>query len=74
MIRVYSVVCHSVCIFWTHNSMVEPHCSTFRIITAIFRVSESLGNLPYSVGHILIQIGETFALSNITIKQSSQIF
>ena len=24
---------------WTHNSIVEPHCSNFRIITAVFRVS-----------------------------------
>ena len=39
-------VCHSVCIFWTHYSMVEPHCSNFRIITAIFRLSE-LGILQY---------------------------
>ena len=28
--------------------MVEPHCSKFRIITAIFRVSEYLGFLPYT--------------------------
>ena len=26
-------VCHSVCIVWTHNSMVEPHSSNFRMIT-----------------------------------------
>ena len=26
--------------FWAHYSMVEPHCSNFRIIAAIFRVSE----------------------------------
>ena len=32
LIRVYTV-CHSVCIFWTHYSMVEPHCSNFRVIT-----------------------------------------
>ena len=38
-------VCHSVCIFWTHYSMAEAHCSNFRIITAIFRVSEYLGVL-----------------------------
>ena len=29
-------VCHSICIFWTRYSMVEPHCSNFRIITTIF--------------------------------------
>ena len=31
-IRVYTV-CHSVCIIWTHYSMVEPHSSNFRVIT-----------------------------------------
>ena len=31
-IRVYTV-CHSVCIVWTHYSMVEPHSSNFRVIT-----------------------------------------
>ena len=39
LIRVYTV-CHSVSIFWTHYSMVEPHCSNFRIITAVFWVSQ----------------------------------
>ena len=40
--------CHSVCIVWTHYSMVEPHSSNFRVITTnflgdrIFRVSEYL--------------------------------
>ena len=29
-------VCHSVCIVWTHYSMVEPHSSNFRMITANF--------------------------------------
>ena len=32
LIRVYTV-CHSVCIVWTHYSMVEPHSSKFRVIT-----------------------------------------
>ena len=32
LIRVYTV-CHSVCIVWTHYSMVEPHSSNFRVIT-----------------------------------------
>ena len=32
LIRVFTV-CHSVCIFWTLYSMVQPHCSNFRIIT-----------------------------------------
>ena len=31
-IRVY-IVCHSVCIIWTHCSMVKPHSSNFRVIT-----------------------------------------
>ena len=29
-------VCHSVCIDWTHYSMVEPHSSNFRVITTNF--------------------------------------
>ena len=33
LIRVYTV-CHSICIVWTHYSMVEPHSSNFRVITA----------------------------------------
>ena len=33
--RVY-IVCHSVCIVWTHYSMVEPHSSNFRVITTNF--------------------------------------
>ena len=41
LIRVYTV-CHSVCIFWTQYCMIKPHCSKFRIITAIFPVSEFL--------------------------------
>ena len=32
LIRVYTV-CPSVCIVWTHYSMVEPHSSNFRVIT-----------------------------------------
>ena len=35
LIRVYTV-CHSVCIVWTHYSMVEPHSSSFRVITTNF--------------------------------------
>ena len=35
LIRVYTV-CHSVCIVWTHYSMVEPHSSNFRVITTNF--------------------------------------
>ena len=47
-IRVYTI-CNSVCIFWTHDSKVEPHCSNFRISTAVFRVSEYLGVLRYLI-------------------------
>ena len=32
LIRIYTV-CHSVCIVWTHYSMVEPHSSNYRVIT-----------------------------------------
>ena len=35
LIRVYTV-CHCVCIFWTHYSMVEPNSSNIRIFTATF--------------------------------------
>ena len=35
LIRVYTV-CHSVCIVQTHNPMVEPHSSNFRVITTNF--------------------------------------
>ena len=37
LIRVYTV-CHSICIFWTHSCMAKPHCSNFRLTTAIFWV------------------------------------
>ena len=33
LIRVYTV-CNSLCIFWSHFSMVDPHCSDFRIINS----------------------------------------
>ena len=35
LIRVYTI-CHSICIVWTHYSMVEPHSSNFRVITTNF--------------------------------------
>ena len=35
LIRVYTVF-HSVCIVWTHYSMVEPHSSNFRVIKTNF--------------------------------------
>ena len=44
LIRVYTV-CNSLCIFWMHYSKERPSCSTFRVITANFWVSEILGFL-----------------------------
>ena len=35
LIRVYTV-CHSVCIVWTHYTIVEPHSSNFRVISTNF--------------------------------------
>ena len=52
LIRVYTV-CHSVCIIWTHYSMVEPHSSNFRVITTNVWVSEYLGNYRYTHCHIM---------------------
>ena len=46
LIRVYTV-CHSVCIVWTHYSMVEPHNSNFRVITTNFLVWLSSSNLQF---------------------------
>ena len=47
-IRVYTI-CHSVCIVWTHYSIVEPHSSNLRVITTIVWVFEYLGNLWYHI-------------------------
>ena len=44
LIRVYTV-CYSVHIFWANSSVVKRFCSNFRIIAAIFGVSEFLGFL-----------------------------
>ena len=44
LIRVYTV-CHSVCMVWTHYSMVEPHSSNLEWLRQIVWVSEYLGNL-----------------------------
>ena len=46
LLRVYTV-CNSLCIFWMHYSKEKPSCSTFRVITANFRVSEFLGIIRY---------------------------
>ena len=40
-------VCNSLCVFWMLYSKEKPSCSTFRVITANFRVSEILGFLRY---------------------------
>ena len=45
--QVYTV-CHSVCIFWMHYSMVKQPCSNFWMITANFGMSEPWGVLRYS--------------------------
>ena len=36
-IRPLLEVCNSICIDWTHYSIVEPHSSNFRVITTNFR-------------------------------------
>ena len=41
LIRVYTV-CTSLCIVWMHHSKETPSCSTFRVITINFWVSEIL--------------------------------
>ena len=53
LIMVYTVY-HSLCIVWTHYSMVEPHSSNFRVITTnvlgvrIFRKFTVLGFLFFN--------------------------
>ena len=46
-------VCNSLCIFWMHYSKEKPSCSTYRVITANFRMSEALGFLQYPVDFLL---------------------
>ena len=48
LIRVYTVY-RSVCIIWTHYSMVEPHSSNFRVITTNF-----LGVQIFRKGHLCL--------------------
>ena len=53
-IRVYTV-CHSVCIVWTHCSIVEPHDSNFRVIRTNFlgvRIFRIFTVLPFSISII----------------------
>ena len=42
LIRVYTV-CHSICTFWTHYSIVQPPFSNFRVIKA--KCSDFYGTL-----------------------------
>ena len=62
---------HSVCIFWMHDSIVEPHCSNFRISTAIFPVSECLGVLRYirNVSHACKYVERTKRQDVYQIKE-----
>ena len=53
LIRVCTI-CSSLCIFWMHYSIEKPSCSTFRVITANFPVSEILGFLRYSAGRMAV--------------------
>ena len=47
LIWVYTV-CNSLCIVWMYYSKEKSSCSTFRVISANFRVSEILGFLRYT--------------------------
>ena len=53
LIGVYTV-CNSLCIFWIHYSKEQSSCSTFRVITANFRVSEILGFLRYVDSELML--------------------
>ena len=48
LIRVYTV-CHSVCIVWTHYSILEPHSSNFRMITTNFLGAQIFRKFTVSV-------------------------
>ena len=63
LLRVYTV-CNSLFIFWMHNSKETPSCSTFRVITIHFRVSEILGFLRYSSCRSLIG-GQTIVRNKV---------
>ena len=52
LIRVYAV-CHSISNFWTHYAKVKPNCSEFRIIMAIFGVSDFPLNFYGTYLHVL---------------------
>ena len=55
LIRVYTV-CHSICIFWTHYSMVKPLCSNFKVITANHSGVRNFGFLQYGTFKLPIPI------------------
>ena len=44
----------SLCMFWMHYSKEKPSCSTFRVITANFLVSEILGLLRYDLAALSV--------------------
>ena len=72
--RVYTV-CHSVCIVWTHYSIVDPHSSNFRAITTkilgvrIFRKPTVQLMHPFEVDIRICQPKKVmFAEVNITFE------
>ena len=56
-------VCHSVCIFWTHYSMVKQPCPNFRVITANVWMSDFLGVLWYTTSITLSLVSELISVS-----------
>ena len=71
LIRVYTV-CHSLCIVWTHYSMVEPHSSNFRVITTKFlgvRIFRKF-TVIYVCGPMWLFLWFVFIFSQPTIFQS----
>ena len=59
LIRVHTV-CHFVCIFWTHYSMVKPHCSNFRIITLVFLgtavIDQPMGQSSFTICYLPLPV------------------
>ena len=68
-------VCHSVCIVWTHYSMVESHSSNFRVITTNIlgvRIFRKFTVLNYEsklklVKEEKLQIGHLPSINNIPV-------
>ena len=52
--RSVSTGCPSVCIFWLHSSMVNPHCSHCRIITTILWDVQIFQILQYCYGEVVV--------------------